>query len=89
MDNEMVSDMVESNRREVVEADLDESIREAFKVFNKNGDGYISAAELRQALSSLGERVTDREVKEMIREASVNGDGQINYEEFAKMMAKK
>ena len=36
-----------------------------------------------------GEKLTDEEVDEMIREADVDGDGQINYEEFVKMMMSK
>ena len=36
-----------------------------------------------------GEKLTDEEVDEMIREADVDGDGQINYEEFVKMMMAK
>ena len=44
----------------------------------------FSAAELRHAMTNLGEKLTDEEVDEMIREADVDGDGQINYEEFVK-----
>lgn len=64
-------------------------IREAFKVFDKDGNGYISAAELRHVMTNLGEKLTDEEVDEMIREADVDGDGQINYEEFVRMMMSK
>jgi calmodulin len=49
----------------------------------------ISAAELRHVMTNLGEKLTDEEVDEMIREADVDGDGQINYEEFVKMMMAK
>lgn len=37
-------------------------------------------------MTNLGEKLTEEEVDEMIREADVDGDGQINYEEFVKMM---
>jgi calmodulin len=70
-------------------SDSEEEILEAFKVFDKNGNGYISPAELRQVLTSLGEKLSDEEVDEMVREADIDGDGQINYEEFLKMMMSK
>ena len=51
-----------------------------FQVFDKNGDGYISASELRHVMTTLGEKLTDDEVDEMIREADIDGDGKVNYE---------
>ena len=39
-------------------------------------------------MTYLGEKLTNEEVNEMIREADVDGDGQINYEEFVKMISK-
>ena len=45
--------------------------------------------QLRHVMTNLGEKLTDEEVDEMIREADVDGDGQVNYEEFVKMMMQK
>ncbi|KAF8347538.1 calmodulin [Amanita rubescens] len=66
--------------RKMRDTDSEEEIKEAFKVFDKDGNGYISAAELRHVMTNLGEKLSDTEVDEMIREADVDGDGQINYE---------
>ena len=62
------------------DTDSEEEIREAFRVFDKDGNGFISAAELRHVMTNLGEKLTDEEVDEMIREADIDGDGQVNYE---------
>ncbi|GLB41005.1 putative glycoside hydrolase family 92 protein [Lyophyllum shimeji] len=75
--------------RKMRDTDSEEEIKEAFKVFDKDGNGYISAAELRHVMTNLGEKLSDTEVDEMIREADVDGDGQINYDEFVKMMLSK
>ena len=71
--------------RKMKDTDSEEEIREAFRVFDKDGNGFISAAELRHVMTNLGEKLTDEEVDEMIREADIDGDGQINFLEFAKV----
>ena len=50
------------------------------ELYIQDGNGYISAAELRHVMTNLGEKLTDEEVDEMIREADIDGDGQVNYE---------
>ena len=76
--------------RKLKATDTEEEIKEAFRyiftfmteywfinsVFDKDGNGYISAAELRHVMTNLGERLTDEEIDEMIREADIDGDGQ-------------
>uniref|UniRef100_A0A0D3EME9 EF-hand domain-containing protein n=1 Tax=Oryza barthii TaxID=65489 RepID=A0A0D3EME9_9ORYZ len=72
--------------RKMKDTDSEEELKEAFRVFDKDQNGFISAAELRHVMTNLGEKLTDEEVDEMIREADVDGDGQINYDEFVKVM---
>ncbi|CAG7903926.1 unnamed protein product [Brassica rapa] len=75
--------------KKMKDTDSEEELKEAFRVFDKDQNGFISAAELRHVMTNLGEKLTDEEVEEMVREADVDGDGQINYEEFVKIMMAK
>ncbi|KAI3981001.1 hypothetical protein MKX01_025566 [Papaver californicum] len=72
--------------RKMKEADAEDELKEAFKVFDKDQNGYISANELRHVMINLGEKLTDEELEQMIKEADLDGDGQVNYDEFARMM---
>lgn len=66
--------------RKMKDTDSEEEIREAFKVFDRDNNGYITAAELRHVMTSIGEKLSDDEVEEMIREADADGDGKIDCE---------
>lgn len=66
----------------------EDEIREAFGVFDGDGNGFINRQELALVMSNLGEKLTSDEIQGMIDEADVDGDGQINYEEFYNMMSR-
>jgi len=68
------SEFLSMMSRKMQENDTEEEIIEAFKVFDKDGNGFISAAELRHVMTNLGEKLTDDECDEMIREADIDGD---------------
>ncbi|KAK7083976.1 hypothetical protein SK128_028510, partial [Halocaridina rubra] len=57
-----------------------DELKEAFKVFDKSKSGYLSSAELRHVMTSLGEKMSEQEVEDMIKDASPKGDGKVNYE---------
>jgi calmodulin len=71
------------------ENDPEEDVISAFRVFDKDGNGTISTKELRHIMTTIGDKLTDEEVNQMIEEADVDGDGIINYEEFVRMMMAK
>lgn len=75
--------------RKVKNNESEDELKEAFRVFDKDQNGFISAEELRHVMTNLGEKLTDADVTEMIREADADGDGQINYDEFVKVMLAK
>ena len=67
--------MMERRMKAMTEDDL----KQAFSAFDRNGDGYISHAELKKMMKSLGHKLSDREVEAMIREIDVNNDGRISF----------
>ena len=58
----------------------EDGLREAFNVFDKDGSGFITFEELKQVMESLGEKLTDAEVNEMLTEADEDSDGQVSFE---------
>lgn len=70
-------------------SNADEDAAHAFKVFDRDGDGLITAEELRLTMNNLGEPLTEAELTAMIAEADTDGDGKINFEEFKNLMANK
>lgn len=66
--------------KKFIETDFKKDIKQAFQIFDKDGNGFISAQELRHVMMNLGEKLSEAEADEMLREADVDGDGQINYD---------
>ena len=68
--------------------DIDQTveIREAFKIFDRDGNGYIDAKELKDVVTRMGECLTAEEADEFLREADTNEDGKLDYNEFLTML---
>lgn len=69
--------------------DVGQQLKAAFRVFDKDKDGFISSKELHDVMTGLGERMTEDEVQEMLLEADADKNGLIDYEEFIAMMTRK
>ncbi|MEH0878597.1 EF-hand domain-containing protein, partial [Enterococcus faecium] len=57
---------------------------EAFKSFDREGQGFISAAECRHLFTAMGERLTDPEVDEILKLTDIHIDleGNLKYADF-------
>ena len=63
--------------------------KEAFSLFDKDGDGTITTKELGTVMRSLGQNPTEAELQDMINEVDADGNGTIDFPEFLTMMARK
>lgn len=63
-----------------------DDIREAFKIFDKNGDGFIDAKEFGEVMMMMGSTLSKEEVAAFMAATDVDGSGQLDYDEFVKRM---
>jgi len=63
-----------------------QEFRDALKVFDFNGDGKVSAAELGDILTKQGRnKMSEEEVEEMINSVDKDDDGMVDFDEFIKL----
>ncbi|XP_068146530.1 calmodulin-beta [Drosophila tropicalis] len=65
----------------------EDELREAFRIYDRDNNGFIQPGELKYILTALGVKITDDEVEEMIREYDFDHDGQMNFDDFVGMMS--
>jgi len=62
--------------------------KEAFSLFDKDGDGAITPAKLGTVMRAMGQNPTEANLQDMIDEVDVNGNGSIDFPEFLTMMVR-
>ncbi|TMS12902.1 Calmodulin-like protein 4 [Larimichthys crocea] len=75
-----------SENRQMKQEDPKAEILEALRMTDKQKKGYIQASELRAKLTKLGEKLTNKEVDDLFKEANIKSNGVVNYEEFTQMV---
>ena len=69
-----------------LDTQTEDEVINAFRVFDKEGNGLIASSELKHIMMTIGDKMTEEEADEMVNEADIDEDGMINYEEFVRMM---
>ena len=87
MDNDVLQKIQKQYSNLTVETILDWN--EAFKMFDQDKNGSISASEVKSVLHALGQNPTENEVSDVVNELDVNQDGCIQFEEFIASMVRR
>ncbi|KXS19337.1 EF-hand [Gonapodya prolifera JEL478] len=66
--------------------DPEHEILQAFECFDEKKNGYVNADELREFMTSMGERFTDEEVDTMFKASPVDSQGLFNYRDFVRVL---
>ncbi|XP_049779897.1 troponin C, isoallergen Bla g 6.0101-like [Schistocerca cancellata] len=82
-------EFVQLAARFLVEEDaeaMQQELREAFRLYDKEGNGYITTGVLREILRELDDKITEEELDMMIEEIDSDGSGTVDFDEFMEVM---
>ncbi|CAI4225930.1 unnamed protein product [Auanema sp. JU1783] len=85
MHRQYTNNSASSEVEEFTQEELQE-FAQAFKMFDKDGNGTMNIKELGVAMRTLGLNPTEEELLNMVNEYDVDGNGKIDFGEFCKMM---
>jgi len=57
-----------------------DDLRDVFRLYDKEGRGYVSVAEMRHLLTSVGEKLTDEEAEQLLRMSGCVHNGMVQYD---------
>merc|ERR1712003_533297 len=84
--NPTEDEFISMMKKKASEIDEEADLKEAFKIFDRDKDGFISMKELKKVSSMLGTMLTKEELDQFMAEADKDGNGKLDYDEFCKML---
>ena len=81
-------EFLEMMARKLTRINIPQELNDAFRVFDKDGNGLVSLAELRYTLTTAenGPKISHEDFDDIARKADVDGDGHIDYQEFIDLL---
>lgn len=67
---------------QIADTETEEEIIDAFRAFDKEGNGKITVNELIHIMKNLGEPMAQEDIDDMISQSGADKDGNIDYQEF-------
>jgi len=68
------------------EEEMKKELKEAFRLYDKNGEGFIPTGVLREILSELDNNLSTEDLDGIIEEVDADGSGTVDFDEFMEMM---
>ncbi|XP_071438969.1 troponin C [Hetaerina americana] len=65
---------------------MQEELKEAFRLYDREGNGYITTATLREILAALDDKLGPEDLDGIIAEIDTDGSGTVDFDEFMEMM---
>ena len=82
-------DFVELCNKFINNDETEEDLIEAFKFWDTDNSGRVATEDLRRALTTLGDKLSEDEINAFIKEADPDNIGAIDYEYYSKILFRK
>merc|ERR1712071_562887 len=66
--------------------DPEDVIKNAFQCFDDSGDGKLDEENLRELLMTMGDRFSEEQVDELLKDAPIDKEGEFDYKEFTSIL---
>merc|ERR1719383_500539 len=68
------------------EEQMKEELKEAFRIYDRDGQGFITTEVLKEILREIDSTLTEDDLENIIEEVDEDGSGTLDFDEFQEMM---
>uniref|UniRef100_A0A182R0S1 EF-hand domain-containing protein n=1 Tax=Anopheles farauti TaxID=69004 RepID=A0A182R0S1_9DIPT len=65
---------------------MQQELKEAFRLYDREGNGYITTSTLKEILKALDDKLSNEDLDGIIGEIDTDGSGTVDFDEFMEMM---